>query len=83
MLRAGDLLSVFGALAAAVCTTALLWTQIGLFSGIFGFVVVTWFLFVGYYAALVSFEDNGPAMRDKLAAVVVQSLGAVVVLALA
>jgi phosphate transport system permease protein len=83
VLRAGDLLSVFGALAAALCTTALLWTQIGFFSGIFGYVVVTWFLFVGYYAALASIEDSGPAMRDKLAAVVVQSLGAVVVLALA
>jgi phosphate transport system permease protein len=83
VLRAGDLLSVFGALGAAVCTTALLWTQIGPFSGIFGFVVVTWFLFVGYYAALVSIEDNGPATRDKLAAVVVQSLGSVVVIVLA
>lgn len=82
VLRAGDLLSVFGALGAALCTSALLWTQIGIFSGIFGFVVVTWVLFVGYYAALVSMEDNGPATRDKLAAVVVQSLGAVVVLAL-
>jgi phosphate transport system permease protein len=82
VLRAGDLLSVFGALAAALCTTALLWTQIGLFSGIFGYIVVTWVLFVGYYTALVSIEDNGPATRDKLAAVVVQSLGAVVLLVL-
>ena len=79
VLRAGDLLSVFGALAAALCTTALLWTQIGFFSGIFGYIVVTWCLFVAYYAALVSLEDSGPATRDKLAAVVVQSLGAVVV----
>jgi phosphate transport system permease protein len=83
VLRAGDLLSVFGALAAALCTSALLWTQIGFFSGIFGLIVVTWLLFVAFYAALVSLEDSGPAMRDKLAAVVVQSLGAVVVIALA
>jgi len=82
VLRAGDLLSVFGALAAAFCCTALLWTQIGFFSGIFGYVVVTWFLFIGFYMALVSIEDNGPATRDKLAAVIVHSLGAVVVLAL-
>jgi phosphate transport system permease protein len=78
VLRAGDMLSVFGALAAALSTTALLWTQIGLFSGIFGYVVVTWFLFVSYYTALVAIEDNGPATRDKLAAVIVQSLGLVV-----
>jgi phosphate transport system permease protein len=83
VLRAGDLLSVFGALAAALCTTLLLWTQIGFFSGIFGMIVVTWCLFVAYYAALVSLEDSGPAMRDKLAAVVVQSLGAVVISVLA
>jgi phosphate transport system permease protein len=82
VLRAGDLLSVCGALAAALCTTALLWTQIGLFSGIFGYVVVTWVLFIGFYAALAAMEDSGPATRDKIAAVIVQSLGAVVVLAL-
>ena len=83
VLRAGDLLAVFGALAAALCTSALLWTQIGLLSGIFGFTVMTWLLFVAYYAALVAMEDSGPAMRDKLAVVVVQSLGAVVVIVLA
>jgi phosphate transport system permease protein len=83
VLRAGDLLSVFGALGAALSITALLWTQIGLFSGIFGYIVVTWCLFVGFYTALVAIEDSGPATRDKLAAVVVQSLGAVVLLALA
>ena len=83
VLRAADLISVFGALAAALCTTALLWTQIGFFSGILGFVVVSWVLFVGYYAALSSLEDSGPAVRDKIAAVIVQSLGAVVVLVLA
>ena len=84
VLRAGDVLSVVGALAAALCTTALLWTQIGFFSGIFGFVVATWCLFVSYYAALASMEGNGgPAVRDKVAAVIVQSLGAVVVLVLA
>src|SRR5215469_16718483 len=72
VLRAGDVLSVVGALAAAVCTAALLWTQIGFFSGIIGYVIVTWCLFIGFYTALVSIEDNGPATRDKVAAVVVQ-----------
>src|SRR5215472_8806337 len=80
VLRAGGALSVVGALAAALCTSGLLWTQIGFFSGIFGFIVVTWLLFVGLYAALASMEASGPAMRDKIAAVVVQSLGAVVVI---
>src|SRR5215469_17691089 len=72
VLRAGDVLSVVGALAAALCTAALLWTQIGFFSGIVGMIIVTWCLFIGFYTALVSIEDNGPATRDKVAAVVVQ-----------
>lgn len=83
VLRAGDTLSVVGALAAALCTSALLWTQIGFFSGVFGMIVVTWLLFMAFYTALVAIEDNGPATRDKLAAVIVHSLGAVVLIALA
>jgi phosphate transport system permease protein len=82
VLRAGDALSVIGALAAALCTAALLWTQIGFFSGIVGMVIMTWCLYIGFYTALVSIEDNGPATRDKVAAVVVQSLGLLVVLVL-
>jgi phosphate transport system permease protein len=82
VLRAGDLLSVVGALVAALCTTALLWTQIGLFSGIVGYVVVTWCLFVAFYAALVSMGESGPAVRDRVSAVVVQSLGALVLMVL-
>jgi len=74
---------VAGALAAAACTTALLWTQIGLFSGIVGYVVVTWCLFVAFYATLVSMGESGPTVRDRVAAVVVQSLGALVLLVLA
>src|SRR5258708_29882323 len=72
VLRAGDLLSLVGALVAALCTTALLWTQIGLFSGIVGYVVVTWCLFVAFYAALVSMGESGPAGRDRVPPVVRQ-----------
>jgi phosphate transport system permease protein len=82
VLRAGDVLSVFGAAAAAFCTTVLLWTQVGFFSGILGMVVVTWCLFVAYYAAVVSMEDSGPVLRDKIAVVVVQSLAVLVLFAL-
>jgi phosphate transport system permease protein len=78
VLRAGDLLAVAGALIAAACITALLWTQIGLFSGIVGYVVVTWCLFVGFYAALISMTESGPTVRDRVGAVVVQSLGTLV-----
>src|SRR5215472_5755235 len=83
MIRAADVLSVLGALAAAVCTTALLWTQIGPFSGVLGYIVVAWCLFVLFYAVLVSLDENRTAMRDRVAAVVMSSLGALVVIVLA
>jgi phosphate transport system permease protein len=82
MIRAADVLAVVGALAAAVCTTTLLFTQIGSFSGVVGYIVVTWCLFVLYYAVLVSMDESRPAVADRVAAVVVTSLGAVVLLAL-
>ena len=80
--RAPDVLSLVGALAAALCTTALLWTQITPFSGLVGFIVVAWGLFVFIYAILVSFDQDRPAVRDRVTSVVVHSLAALVLLAL-
>ena len=82
ILRLGDVLAVIGALLAAVTTSALLWQQISPFSGILGFLVFTWFLFVLYYAILISFDENRPTLRDRVSAVLVQSLAALVVAAL-
>jgi phosphate transport system permease protein len=45
-------------------------------------VVTTWCLFVLIYGALVSFDENRPTVRDRVAAVVVHSLGALVLAAL-
>jgi phosphate transport system permease protein len=81
-IRIQDVLAVIGALAAALCTTGLLWTQVAPFSGIIGFAVVAWCLFVLIYAVLVSFDENRPTVRDRVASVVVHSLGALVLLAL-
>jgi phosphate transport system permease protein len=80
--RTPDVLALVGALGAALCTTGLLWTQLAPFSGLVGYVVVTWFLFVLFYAILVSFDQSGPAVRDRVVSVVVHSLGALVLLAL-
>ena len=80
--RTPDVLSLGGALAAALCTTGLLWTQVAPFSGFIGYVVVTWSLFVIFYAVLVSFDQDGPAVRDRVVSVVVHSLGALVLVAL-
>jgi phosphate transport system permease protein len=74
MIRLADVLSLGGALAAALATTGLLWQQISPFTGIVGAVIVAWFLFVLYYAVLVSFDEERMTVRDRLSAVVVQSL---------
>ena len=82
LIRLRDVLSLIGALVAAIATTGLLWQEISPFSGILGYIVVTWILFVFYYAVLISFDENQPTVHDRLSAVVVQSLGALVLIAL-
>ncbi len=75
--RKTDLFAVFGALGAALTTTGLLWTQLGPFTGWLGYAVVSWLLFVGTYALLVSFDEDRPVMWDRLSTVVVHSLALV------
>jgi phosphate transport system permease protein len=81
-IRREDVLAVGGALASALATTGLLWTQLAPFTGMFGYIVVSWCLFVLIYALLVSFDNNRPTVHDRISAVVVHSLAAVVVLVL-
>jgi phosphate transport system permease protein len=82
LLRLPDLVSVFGALLAAVASTGLLWFELSPFSGVIGAVVVCWILFVIYYAVLVSFDENRMTVRDRVSLVVVQSLAVLVLGAL-
>jgi phosphate transport system permease protein len=77
-----DVLAVTGAAAAALATTAMLWLEIGPFSGLVGYVITSWLLFVLIYATLISLDQNRPTMRDRVAAVVVHSLAVVVLAAL-
>jgi phosphate transport system permease protein len=81
--RREDWLALGGALAAALAATGLLFTQLAPFTGLLGYVVVSWCLFVLIYALLVAFDNNGPTVRDRVSAVAVQSLALVVVAALA
>ena len=82
LLRASDYLAIFGALASSLTMTGLLWMQLAPFTGILGYVVVTWFVFVLTYAVLVSFDENRPTMWDRVSSVVVHSLGIVLLIAL-
>ncbi|HSR86368.1 MAG TPA: ABC transporter permease subunit [Streptosporangiaceae bacterium] len=80
--RRADVLAIAGALASALATTGLLWFQLAPFTGILGYVVVSWCLFVLIYGLLVAFDNNRPTVRDRVSAVIVHSLAVVVVLAL-
>jgi phosphate transport system permease protein len=77
-IHAVDVMAITGSLAAALATTGLLWTQLALFSGILGYLVVSWLLFVLYYGVLVAFDQKRTAVRDRLAAAVVYSLAVLV-----
>src|SRR5215469_17569912 len=80
--RREDVLAVGGALASALAATGLLWTQLAPFTGITGYIVVSWCLFVVIYVTLVAFDNNRPTVRDRVSAVIMHSLAAVVVLTL-
>ncbi|MFI8255455.1 phosphate ABC transporter permease PstA [Streptomyces filamentosus] len=75
--RASDVYAVLGAAAAALALTWLLFARLLPFSGTVGFVLVAYALFLGLYALLVSFDEDGPAVRDRVAGVVVRTLGLV------
>jgi phosphate transport system permease protein len=80
--RRTDWFAILGALAAGPATTGVLWTELGPFSGLIGYVVVTWLFIVAYYALLVSFDENRTAMRDRVASFVVHSLALLLLAAL-
>src|SRR3984957_4198599 len=82
MIRLADVVSAFGAFFAAVATMGLLWQEVSPFSGIIGAVVVTWILFVVYYAVLISFDEDRMMVRDRVSAVILQSLAVLIVGAL-
>ncbi|MEV7281487.1 phosphate ABC transporter permease PstA [Streptomyces sp. NPDC093111] len=80
--RASDLLAVAGAAVGALALTTLLFAWVAPFDTALGFVVVAYLLFVALYAVLVSLDETGPAVRDKVAAVLWQSLAALLLSAL-
>jgi phosphate transport system permease protein len=81
--RRTDVFALLGALAAALTTTGILWTQLGPFTGLLGYVVVSWLLFVACYALLTAFDETGPTVRSRIASLVVHSIGVVLLSAVA
>ncbi len=73
-LRRSDLLALGGSALAALSIVTLLFTQIAPLSGPIGFVLLTYVIFLVLYALLVSFDESGPVVRDRVVAAVVHSL---------
>jgi phosphate transport system permease protein len=80
--RRSDVLALAGAAAAAVSLTAVVFVALAPLNGPLGFVVVAYLVFLALYAVLVSFDESGPAVRDRLAAAAVHSLAALLLAAL-
>ncbi|MFC4032790.1 phosphate ABC transporter permease PstA [Streptomyces polygonati] len=82
-LRRTDMFAVLGAAAASLSLTWLFFARIAPFTGGLGFVVCAYLLFLALYALLVSFDEDGPAVRDRIASAVVHSLAVLLLVALA
>lgn len=78
-----DRLSLWGAAASGLCVAWLLFGRLAPFSGILGFGLVAFGVFLATYALLISLADDGPAVRDKLATVLVTAAAVVAFGALA
>lgn len=82
MIHQRDVLALGGAFVSALCTTMLLFSVIAPLSGRIGFVAMAFGLFLGFYALLVSTEERGPAVRDRLVGSLVHGLAFLLILAL-
>ncbi|MFI7209871.1 phosphate ABC transporter permease PstA [Micromonospora maritima] len=80
--RGSDVFAVLGAAVAAVGLTTVLFTQLTPFDGALGFAVVAYLLFLSFYLVLVSLDESGPVVRDRLAGVLVHSLAVTMLVAL-
>jgi phosphate transport system permease protein len=80
--RATDVYALLGAIIAAFATTAVLWLQLSLFTGLLGYTITTWVLLLVYYAVLVSFDENRSTVRDRVATLTIYSLGVLLVVTL-
>ncbi|UUN28802.1 phosphate ABC transporter permease PstA [Streptomyces sp. FIT100] len=81
-LRATDVYAAVGAAAASLSITGLLYTRLTGFTGFVGFVVIAYVLFIGLYALLISFDESGPAVRDRIVSAFVHSMGVLLLIAL-
>jgi phosphate transport system permease protein len=77
-----DLLPLVGALAASLSLTCVVYFYLEPWSGVLGFLVVAYVLFLVLYGLLVSMDGNATLVKDRIAAVVATSLALTMLLAL-
>lgn len=77
-----DIVIIIGAAVAALSVAALLTTRVIPTSNPIVFVVLAYLPFLALYGVLVSLDDDGRTVRDRIASVVVHSLAVLALLAL-
>lgn len=78
--RLSDVLALLGAAAASFALTAVLFERLLPWSGALGMVVAFYVAFLGLYAVLCSFSEDGATVRARVVSVVIHTI-AVVLLA--
>ena len=76
-IRLSDVLQVAGSLVGAVALTAVVFEFLVPFDGAVGFVLLAYVMFLLLYCLVVWQDEDGPAVIDRLVAVVVTSLAIV------
>ena len=77
-----DIIVICGAGAAALSLAAFLTTRVLPSGGLGSYMVIAYVLFLVLYGVLVSLQDDGRAVRDRLASVAVHSLAVLALIAL-
>lgn len=77
-----DVIIIIGAAVAALSFAALLSTRVFPSVNLVAFVVIAYVLFLALYGVLVGLDDDGRTVRDRIASVVVHSLGGLALIAL-
>ncbi len=80
--RERDVLPVITSLSCAIGFGYLLYYVLLPWSGILGFIVVTFSLFIGFYVLVVSVDGSSTMVKDRLASVIMHSIGIIMLGAL-
>jgi phosphate transport system permease protein len=82
-IRPSDIAALVGSAISAIALTTLLFFRLLPLSGVLGFIVVAYLLFLAIYTLILSSDETWPTVRDRLASVVVHSLAGIMLAALA